>query len=325
MDSQSGMGALCRVCGGNAASAKYEAREMMFGIGARFQYAECSACASLSLLDPPGDYGAYYPNGYYSFSNGNETLKGRVKDYLRGKRDNSYFRSRDLVGRFLARRYEDGPLLSVSKLGVGRDARILDVGCGSGNLLHRMAAVGFKNLAGVDPFLSDEMARKNGIWIRKCRLEDLEKEKYEAVMFHHSLEHIAEPTRTLRMAAELLTPSGICLIRLPVVAYAWEEYKANWVQLDPPRHMWLPTAKGMNALANSAGFVVERVSYDSTEFQFWGSELCLRGLPFNGVMQRDLGALFRREEIERFRKQAASLNRKGRGDQAAFFLRRAEH
>jgi len=314
----------CRICGGSAVDARHAAREMMFGMGTLFHYAECATCGSLSLTDPPESYERHYPDGYYSFSNGSQNLSERIRGYLRGKRDRAYFdfESREVLGRLLARRYEDGPLLSVSKLRVGWEARILDVGCGSGSLLHRMAAVGFKNLAGVDPFLSNEHVGKNGVWIRKRRLEELGEEKYDVVMFHHSLEHVAEPTATLRAAARLLAADGICLIRVPVVAYAWKRYKTNWVQLDPPRHMWLPTERGMRHLVESVGLVVKRITYDSDAFQFWGSELCARGLPFAGLTKRNLGNRFRSADVKKFREQAASLNKEGNGDQAAFFLKR---
>ncbi len=96
-----------------------------------------------------------------------------MKNFLIPKRDWAYFGGGGVLGRFLTRRYEEGVLLSVSKLTVEREARILDVGCGRGKLLHRMAVLGLKNLSGVAPFLSHEVGDGNGVRIRKCRLEDL--------------------------------------------------------------------------------------------------------------------------------------------------------
>ncbi len=310
----------CGICGGSRASGNYEAREMMIGLRTPFHYAQCAECGSLWLTDPPIDFGAYYPSHYYSLANRLAGTKERVEEYLRTKRDRAYFGDRGILGRFLARWYEDCILLSVSKLGMERDARILDVGCGSGKLLHRMAAIGFRNLTGVDPFLSSEVNNGNGVRVRKCRLEDLEGEKFDAVMFHHSLEHFADPTYALRTAVLLLAPSGKCLVRLPVVAHAWEKFGTNWVQLDPPRHMWLPTEKAMRILAESSGLRVERVEYDSTEFQFWGSELYALDVPLGNVDPRNLTGFFSNSEIARFRKRAERLNRDRRGDSAVCVL-----
>jgi len=185
-----------------------------------------------------------------------------------------------------------------------------------------MAMLGFQFLVGVDPLISEELNEGNGVRIRKCQLEDLKDEEYDLAMFHHSLEHIADPRNVLQAAARLLAPDGRCLVRLPVVAHAWEKYGTNWVQLDPPRHMWVPTDKTMRILAESVGLDVESVEYDSTEFQFWGSELYARGIPLKGVNSASLERMFRREELIEFRNLAAYLNSKGQGDQAAFVLKK---
>jgi SAM-dependent methyltransferase len=274
-------------------------------------------------MDPPADFGPYYPSSYYSFRNGNGGVGERVRTYLRTKRDGAFFGRGGVLGRMLARRYGENAILSVSKLSVSYEARILDVGCGSGKLLRRMAAVGFKNLAGVDPYLSDETRNGNGMRIRKCRLMDLAGGKFDVVMFHHTLEHIADPASTLRAAAGLLSPGGKCLVRLPVVARAWEQYKANWVQLDPPRHVWVPTEKAMGIVAEAAGLRVERVEYDSTEFQFWESELYARNVAQSETSQLSVRSVFSGSELRRWRDTAQRLNCDGNGDQAVFYLKRA--
>jgi SAM-dependent methyltransferase len=311
---------LCGICGAGQATGNYEAREMMFGLRTPFHYAQCAECGSLWLTDPPSDFGAFYPRQYYSFANRVGGTKERLKEYLQAKRDRTYFGDASILGRFLAGRYEDCAVLSVSKLGIGRNARILDVGCGNGKLLHQLAAIGFENLSGVDPFLSHEIRNGERLRIRNCLLEDLAGEKFDLVMFHHSLEHIANPKGTLRIAARLLGPGGTCLVRLPVVAHAWEQYGTNWVQLDPPRHMWVPSEKAVRMLAELSGLRVERVEYDSTEFQFWGSELYARGVPLGEVAPQNLTGFFRKSEIAEFRERAAKLNRDGRGDEAIFVL-----
>jgi len=324
METEEGTGFDCRICGACRTSGTYLAREMMFALGTAFHYAQCVGCGSLWLTDPPADFSVHYPREYYSFGNGSKGARERLTDFLRARRDWSYFGRGGVLGRFLARQYQEGGLLSISKLNVRRDARILDVGCGSGKLLHRMAAVGFKNLAGVDPFLSNEISNGNGLRVRKCRLEDVTNEKYDLVMFHHSLEHVANPKGTLRTAAQLLAPGGKCLVRLPVVADAWEKYGTGWVQLDPPRHIWVPTEGAMRILAESVGLRVQSVEHDSTGFQFWGSELCRLGLRLESATPLRLARQFGLRGLREFRQRAWVLNRNKRGDQAAFLLERTE-
>jgi 2-polyprenyl-3-methyl-5-hydroxy-6-metoxy-1,4-benzoquinol methylase len=313
----------CGACGGEQRSGNYQTREMMLGLRMPFQYAQCASCKSLWLVDPPSDFASYYADGYYSFAS-EDGVVAWIKSYLRRKRDLTYFGRGDLLGRFLARSHEESALLSISNLGVGSNTKFLDVGCGNGKLLHRMAAVGFKNLFGVDPYLSNEVTNNGRVLIRKCRVEDLAKEEYDVVMFHHSLEHLPNPAEALRAAARILRPGGKCLVRLPVVAFAWEQYKTMWVQLDPPRHMWVPTENAMRILANSAGLVMQRLEYDSTAFQFWGSELYARNIALSECHSDYVypRSIFKRKQIRLWQVAAQRLNRDRQGDQAAFCLAR---
>ena len=117
------------------------------------------------------------------------------------------------------------------------------------------------------------------------------------------------------------------VVRIPVVSsYAWEKYGVAWVQLDAPRHFFLHSRKSMAQLAGAAGLRVERVVDDSSEFQFLGSELYVRDIPLTSESgARTLGAsgsMFSPEEVQQFRRRAEELNAKGRGDQAAFYLRK---
>ena len=308
----------CRVCGGRHSGKIHEACEMMQGLRTRFHYAQCADCCSLWLTDPPADFTPYYSNGYYSFADDGYGIMSQIKRYLRAKRDAAYFSCGGALGRFLARHFEDPAICSVSMMNLPKDARILDVGCGSGKLLHRMAVLGFTNLSGVDPFLREETSNGDGVRIRRALLEAVEDGEYDLIMFQHSLEHAMAPGITLRAAARLLSPKGKCLVRLPIVGEAWERYGTNWVQLCAPRHTWIPSEKAMTVLAESASLKVEKVEYDSTPFQFWGSELYQRDMPVtSGDTFRQQ---FRFRKMKEWRKRAESLNREGCGDQAIFLL-----
>lgn len=309
----------CGICGGAEASEKCEAREMMFGLRIPFHYSRCAACGTMWLMDPPDNYSMYYPENYYSLAE-KKTKTELAKDFLRKKRDRAYFGSNGKLRKMLGKWSMDGALLSVSKLEIGKDADILDVGCGTGRLLRRMAGVGFRNIEGIDPFIPNEGGDSNGIKIWKCRLDELTRKTYDVVMFHHSLEHVSDPVSTLKSARSLLKPAGKCLVRLPLLAHAWERYRTNWVQLDPPRHMWLPTEKSMRVLAAAAGFNTESVEYDSTEFQFWGSEFYRDNIPLSGLEKTWVRRRFGRRAIRQFRRQASALNASGSGDQGAFVL-----
>jgi hypothetical protein len=112
------------------------------------------------------------------------------------------------------------------------------------------------------------------------------------------------------------------VVRIPIVASdAWEKYGIALVQLDAPRHFFLHSPESMSRLARAVGLRVVRVVYDSTEFQFFGSELYLRdGSWLSGGSSTPDSSAFAPDEIENFRRLAVELNASERGDQAAFYL-----
>jgi predicted SAM-dependent methyltransferase len=144
-------------------------------------------------------------------------------------------------------------------------------------------------------------------------------------MLHHSFEHLPDPLASLTDIHRLLPAGKFCLIRLPLSAFAWEKYGVDWVQLDPPRHLFLFTERAFRGLAEQAGFEVAKVVYDSEAFQFFGSEQYARDIAMNDELafRGDFSkSIFTEEQMRRWEREAELLNGENRGDQACFYLRK---
>ncbi len=144
--------------------------------------------------------------------------------------------------------------------------------------------------------------------------------QWDVIMFHHSFEHMEDQAGTLAMAKSKLAADGICLLRVPVVSWAWKYYGVDWVQLDAPRHACLHTPRSLALTARAASFQIAKTIYDSRDFQFWGSELYRAGVPLVEG-KKDLRRRFGRKQMQSFAIRAKELNQRGEGDQAAFILR----
>jgi hypothetical protein len=131
----------------------------------------------------------------------------------------------------------------------------------------------------------------------------------------------------LGLVVERLSSSGQCLIRIPMAdSYAYKHYRENWVQLDAPRHVYLHTVKSMHKLCGRAGLKVQKVVFDSSAFQFWGSELYKKGISlFNQEQKkfRDPRNYFSVSELETYTAEAARLNKANEGDQAIMIIKKA--
>lgn len=316
----------CRICGNAAGNREFEAREMMYGIRDRHKYFQCRVCDCLQIQKIPDDIGNYYQNAYYSYAELKRNSKWR--QFLESARDAYAISGKGLLGWALASRYPhpNGTFFEPLRGEVARDSRILDVGCGSGRLLHSFAEAGYSTLLGVDPFLEKDLVYPNGVTIRRCTIHALSGE-FDLIMFHHSFEHIPDQDATLDKVRGLLSPNGWCVIRIPVVdCEAWETYGTNWVQLDAPRHFFLHSKRSIRMLAERHGLAVRSIVYDSGAFQFWGSEQYVKDIPLRDP--KSYGAnprlsIFSKREIANFARRAKELNKLHSGDQAVFYLQKS--
>lgn len=319
----------CRICGG-ALSAWGSVPEMHFGFRTEFEYLVCSVCESLQIAQIPADLARYYPKDYYTaetieFPSANSISMGRMcwtDVRLRG-----HPFARIVVGR----RYARFDWFTGTK--TSRGDAILDVGCGSGRLLGHLARDGFLDLTGIDSRLSTptnpELATRSGtpLMLRESleeHAQDPEHRRYHLAMAHHSFEHVEDPRLAFASFARLVVGGGWLLLRVPVAdSWACREYGADWIQLDAPRHLHLPTRASIARLCDEFGFRLARVVDDSGPFQIWGSELVRRGVPLVEATQKRR-RFFSAEAGWVARIRAWRLRRRGLGDQACFYLQRIE-
>ncbi len=132
---------------------------------------------------------------------------------------------------------------------------VLDVGAGDGTLVAAFRRHG-REAVGVDPYASGthphirdvEIGEMTGAW--------------SAVIFWHSLEHLRQPVRALRHAANLLVPGGVLIIAVPNAASLQARlFGDRWLALDLPRHLVHITPPALLSQLPDLGFRIEQVSY----------------------------------------------------------------
>jgi SAM-dependent methyltransferase len=320
----------CRICGNIEDNKEYIIKEMHFGFEEEFTYFQCKECGCLQIKNIPDNLSKYYPSNYYSFNPANLEKRGIisfVKTIFKLIRNSYAIFNHGLVGKIIYSFYPYEALRSLSRVRLNKNSKILDVGCGTGKLLLELRDLGFTHLVGIDPYIEKDIEYKNGVKILKKTIQEFsesENGKYDLIMFHHSFEHIQEPFETLEACKRLLNPDGIVLIRTPVAdSWAWGNYRENWVQIDAPRHIFIYSRKSMEILAPKIGFKIKEIIYDSTEFQFWGSEQYKRGIPLVSDISYAVNrkkSIFSKKQIRVFKKLAREFNLKGIGDQAVFYL-----
>jgi len=314
----------CRICGNSVGNSSYLAREMMYGLREKFNYFQCVSCGCLQIVDFPDDMSKYYPSDYYSFNayDGKKFrgLKGAVKlkQYEYAVLGSELYQN--TLGRILGKK----EFKIFDSLGVNRATRILDVGCGNGrNFLYPLSKIGFKNLIGCDPFLQETIQYSSNLTIYNVSIFEIEG-TFDIITYHHAFEHVPSPLQDLEKVSGLLAKNGVCILRIPTVSsFAWEKYKTDWVQLDAPRHFFLHSKESIEVLAEKSGLKLFKVEYDSTYFQFTGSEKYLMDVPLSNPKPKGLIKYISKKISNiKYNRLARKLNSEERGDQAAFYLRK---
>jgi SAM-dependent methyltransferase len=211
----------------------------------------------------------------------------------------------------------------LSHHGISGSSQLLDVGSGVGLLLLRLRRLGFGRLIGIDPFVARGLHLPGGITVLKRRISEMAG-NFDYIVLNHSFEHMASPLDVLKHVRRLLAPDGRVLITTPVASsFAWREYGVDWVQLDAPRHLFVHSLKSVQILAHQAGLRVTDVVFDSTDFQFWGSEQYRAGISLYDKRSYALSphrSIFTPEQLASFRRRADELNAAQCGDSASFYL-----
>lgn len=227
-------------------------RDNMHGLPGEFTVATCTECGSGVTLPflPAAELGQFYPDGYYAYVLPASSPARALALALIRRRGNKALRS--------------SPLSVLASMPAGK---ILDVGCGRGDIGSAFVARGW-TVSGVEP--SEDAcraARERDIDAFAGTLEEapFARENFDAILFQHSLEHVAVPREDVRRAWELLRPGGVLIVSVPNFG-CWQRrsFQADWRHLDVPRHRTHFTSSGLRQLLADSGFTQIETSTTSS-------------------------------------------------------------
>ena len=154
-------------------------------------------------------------------------------------------------------------------------ARVLEVGCGQGELTTALSVGGY-DVLGIDP------VAPHGDLFRRLKLEDLEEtESFDAIVAGYSLHHIRDLDAGLGRIAALLASGGI----LVVDEFAWD-------RLDETTLDWF---YGQRRALGAAGHGHVPASLEEQRLEWESEHLGLHGF---AALREGLGARFDEREFE---------------------------
>jgi SAM-dependent methyltransferase len=176
-------------------------------------------------------------------------------------------------------------------------ATLLDVGCGEGEFLAGMQALGWCGI-GLDPSADAvSIARGRGVRASTGTFPEVELEpaSLDAITFRLVFEHISEPSGALARCRSALRPRGALWIATPSLdSEAHHVFGRDWIHVEAPRHAVLYTRQALIRLLDENGFDVVGVRPSrQARWSFRLSAALARGLsPFEDAppLSRHLAA-----------------------------------
>ncbi|MFH1344272.1 MAG: class I SAM-dependent methyltransferase [Pseudomonadota bacterium] len=237
---------VCSCCGSNASKEVASGRDYIYhGSDTYLSHVACDACAHI-YLNPqptPAALPVMYPENYGTFS---AKFKAGTNPLATIKNAVNFKRFKGVAG------------------DLAKGARILDVGCGNGELLRTLAAARPDlELHGLDwhfPPATREELEAAGIHLIEGTLEDapLPENLFDCVLMYQLVEHLWEPRASLSKLVTTLKPGGIIAIETPDTdGYDRRLFSAGtWGGYYVPRHLNLYNFNRLARLLSDTGLEI---------------------------------------------------------------------
>ena len=193
-------------------------------------------------------------------------------------------------------------------LRVNTNARVMDIGCGTGFNVAYLNKLGYKNITGFD-FSADALGycRARNLTNLICGNAyhlPLSLASFDVILTLDILEHMQDDEQTLREIFRVLKPGGMLVIFVPAYQFLWS------FQDEISHHVRRYTANELSTKVQHAGFDIQKITYANT-FMFpaiWAGRLVLKNFrrffkitsesQMNPIWMNDfLYAIFRSELI----------------------------
>lgn len=145
---------------------------------------------------------------------------------------------------------------------------VYDIGCGDGEFLAACRTRGFE-VHGCEPM---DRPRKQASQRLGCQI-DAEAfahdptRRYDIITAWQVVEHVADPAALLELAIGHLAPQGVLAVStVNNDSVQAKLFGANWLHLDPPRHLWVGSRSAVTSLVERSGATVFAVHSNHLEF-----------------------------------------------------------
>lgn len=142
---------------------------------------------------------------------------------------------------------------------VSPDARILDIGCAGGGLLHALQCLGFKHLVGIDPSAACVQygQQEFNLEMHRGTLQHLPPlEQFDLIILSHVLEHVQDLGSAMQSIRQLLKVKGRVYVEVPDATRYAEHLIAPFQDFNT-EHINHFSEQSLTNLAKAFGFSIQ--------------------------------------------------------------------
>ncbi|QPJ65279.1 MAG: class I SAM-dependent methyltransferase [Candidatus Nitrohelix vancouverensis] len=141
--------------------------------------------------------------------------------------------------------------------------KILEVGCGKGDLLGEFRNRGFKQIFGLDfNAVAVQSARANGFEVHHGLLdtETYPQRNFNLIIIENLIEHVLDPLSFLQSCHELLDKGGLIVGETPNInSWDCKLFGKYWGGYSAPMHLYLLNEENIKQLAEKSGFKIRQI------------------------------------------------------------------
>jgi 2-polyprenyl-3-methyl-5-hydroxy-6-metoxy-1,4-benzoquinol methylase len=158
---------------------------------------------------------------------------------------------------------------------IGKNSKVLDIGCGNGIFLNFLHQNGNCEIHGTE-FDSNSSLRASKVKNINLKVGGYNNDNYidnyfDFVSMVHVFEHLTDPKEIIASVKQKLKPGGVLLISVPNIdSYQSKIFKGNWFHLDPPRHLFLIAPNTFISMMEKEGFQIKSTRFLSAEQNPYG-------------------------------------------------------
>jgi SAM-dependent methyltransferase len=244
----------CNLCGSQDPIPLFRTTDTRYHLPGSFGIVRCRSCGLVYLNPRPSflSISTYYPSCYQPYQALRETgLEVQLLQVFQALFEN--------YNRFFR---------------LSRRGRLLDLGCGNGEFIRQKTKEGYDTY-GVE-INSDvaEQGKREGLEVFCGTIEEAAFPDgfFQVVTLNHVLEHMYDPSGTLREIFRIMEDNGYLFIAAPNFnGFESKLFKNDWDCLDSPRHVYHFTPETITALLEKTGFHVRTIRFSPTPVILYNS------------------------------------------------------